>query len=103
MSASDEEPADGASCSLTVCDGRDARLTGMVRTDAASVSISGVLQVLPVPAGRVEPAPFVNFRGPVAIGGRSTTVDVLFIDNLMYRASIGTTGALLHLTCEPPD
>ncbi|MEY3015308.1 MAG: hypothetical protein RIT45_4043 [Pseudomonadota bacterium] len=99
----DAEPADGAACSLTVREGVEARLAGLVRTATATLPISGVLQVLPPPAGRAEPRPFVRFRGPLLLGERSTTVDVMFVDNLLYRARLGTTGAVLHLVCDPPE
>jgi hypothetical protein len=103
VGGADDEPAEGAACTLTIRQGMDARLDGTTRKDSEVLPILGEWQVVPVPAGRVEPEPFVRFRGPLTVGGATTSVEVRFIDNLMYTARLGDAGPALHLTCNPPE
>jgi hypothetical protein len=108
----EEPPGEAAACRLVWRSDGTAALSGATRRggvapDAAGVdvAVAGSWDVVPVPPERVEPEPFVAFRGALSVDGvaRPDGVEVWFIDNLMYVATLDASGASLHLTCSPPE
>ncbi len=110
IGVAEDAPEEAAACTLVVHGGHRAVLSGQVRraegVGGSDVVVAGDWQVVPVPPGRLEPEPFVNFRGTLTLDGSLLTapIDVWFIDNLMFRAPLEPrVGSALHLVCNPPE
>lgn len=108
----EDEPGAGAACALVAEADGGWRLSGQstVGGSERTVPVAARWAAVPVPAGRVEPEPFVAYRGPLALtcdaaycGEREA--DVVFIDNLMYEAHLADVGDRpwsMSLVCSPP-
>ncbi len=106
----EDAPGDAAACRLLWRSDGTAALSGLARrANGGDAVVASDWQVVRAPVTRVEPEPFVAFRGALTLDGVAQPggPEVWFVDNLIYLApldaSSGPLGLALHFICNPPE